>query len=341
MSLSIRCLTVTILSALPVFSQAQQFAALGDFRLESGETIRNLRLGYRTYGKLNADRSNVILWPTWFTGRTEQLAGNFGPGKLIDTDTWYVVTVDAIGNGVSSSPSNSADQPRMKFPLFTIRDMVNSQHKLLTTHLGIGRVHAVMGISMGGMQTYQWLVSYPEFMTRGIPIVGTPRLGSSDRLLWTAEAMAIQRDKDWNNGEYKEQPAMLATRLMHTFALQTPEWRNRETEPHEFPELMQKTERDTASFDASDWLRQLQAMLSHDIYAGGPVEGTAKKIRARVLMVLATQDHMVSPQESMALAKVMGIEPVLLTGDCGHVATGCEADKMGAAIRAFLGKPGE
>jgi homoserine O-acetyltransferase len=103
---------------------AQRMASLGDLKLESGEAIRDCRIGYRTYGQLDASQSNAILFPTWFGGTTEQLAGNFGSGKTVDTGRYFVIAVDAIGNGVSSSPSNTQAQPPMKFPRFSIRDMV-------------------------------------------------------------------------------------------------------------------------------------------------------------------------------------------------------------------------
>ena len=199
---------ICLLAAITLHAQdgQQRFAALGDFRLESGETIRDCRIGYRTWGKLNAARNNAILFPTWFTGTTAQLAGNFGAGKMLDPAQWYIIAVDALGDGVSSSPSNSTAQPRMKFPRFTIRDMVESQHRMHTGPIGLTHLHAVMGISMGGMQTFQWMVAYPDFLDRAIPIVGTPRLTPYDTLLWEAERHAIEADAAWKNGEYTQRP---------------------------------------------------------------------------------------------------------------------------------------
>jgi homoserine O-acetyltransferase len=155
------------LFALVAIAQEQQFANLGDFKLQNGGVIRNCRIGFRTFGKLNADKSNVIVFPTWAGGTTEQLKSNFGRGRLIDSTNYFVVAIDALSNGVSSSPSNSRLQPRMRFPEFSLRDTVASQHELLTRVLNIHRVKAVVGISMGGMQVFQWLVSYPEFMEKG------------------------------------------------------------------------------------------------------------------------------------------------------------------------------
>src|SRR4051812_44956954 len=131
-----QALFIIILSIGVVRAQDQRFAELGDFKLESGETIRDLKLGYRIFGTINADRSNVVLYLTWAGGTTSQL--NLKPsdaGKLIDTNKYCVIAVDALSNGVSSSPSNSKAQPRMKFPRYTFRDLVNTQHLLLTKFL--------------------------------------------------------------------------------------------------------------------------------------------------------------------------------------------------------------
>src|SRR5260221_2421321 len=221
LSLGLFCLTN--------FASAQtlQFAQLGDFKLESGEVIRDCRIGYRTFGALNSNQSNAILFPTWALGTTEQLIGNIGSNKLVDSTKYFVIAVDALANGVSSSPSNSQSQPRMKFPRITIRDMVNTEHELLTKVLHLNHVLAVMGISMGGMQTFQWIVSYPDFMDKAISIVGSPRPTPYDLVFLRAQLRAIQNDPDWNNGNYTNNPARLADAEFFALILSTPDAYNR------------------------------------------------------------------------------------------------------------------
>src|ERR1041384_5014725 len=211
-----------LLFAISAFAQEQQFANLGDFKLQNGGVIRNCRIGYRTFGTLNSDKSNVIVFHTWAGGTTEQLKSNFGPGRLIDTTTYYVVAIDALANGVSSSPSNSRLQPRMRFPKFTLRDTVESQHRLLMQVLKIDRAKAIVGISMGGMQVFQWLVTYPNFMEKAIPIVGTPRPAPYDVMLWQAQMEALMRDRDWHGGNYSVNPARVVDFAFGELLLTTP-----------------------------------------------------------------------------------------------------------------------
>ena len=128
----------------------QQFFDQGDFLLENGSVIRECVLGYRTFGKLNKKRSNAVLFPTWFAGTSQQLEIFIGPGKMIDSSRYFVIAVDSFGNGVSSSPSRSTAQQGKTFPDFSIGDMVRAQYRLVTEKLGISRLHAVVGISMGG-----------------------------------------------------------------------------------------------------------------------------------------------------------------------------------------------
>ena len=318
-------------------AQEQKFADLGDFKLGSGEVIRGCRVGYRTFGALNADRSNAVLFPTWASGTTGQLASNIGPGRLVDASKFYVVAVDALGNGVSSSPSNSTAQPRMKFPRFTLRDMVETQHALLTKVLGLRHVRAVVGISMGGMQTFQWVVAYPDFMDRAIPVVGSPRLAPYDLLLWQAQIDAIMNDPGWRGGEYTAEPARAAEYEFGALLLTTPdEFNRRMTREKLFEEL--EGAKAVRGFDANDKIRQDQAMMAHDVTApfGGSLERAAAAVKARVLVVVSRQDHVVTPGPAAEFARLLKAPLLTLEGDCGHLAPGCESQKLNPAVADFL-----
>ena len=134
----------------------QQLATLGDFKLENGAIINDCQVGYRTYGQLNADKSNGILFPSWYGGTSKMIEQMVRPWRNVDTNKYCLIIVDALGDGVTTSPSNSVKQHGADFPSFSIRDMVTSEYQLLNTKFGIKHLHAVMGISMGGFQTFQW-----------------------------------------------------------------------------------------------------------------------------------------------------------------------------------------
>src|SRR5260370_9209123 len=281
---------------------------LGTSRSKSGAVIRDCRIGYHTLGKLNDDKSNAVLWPTWFTGSSEQLAPLVGPDGYVDSSRFFVILVDALGNGVSSSPSNSSVQPRMDFPVFTIGDMVNTQHRLLTEKLGINHLRAVMGISMGGMQTFQWIVSYPEFMDKAVAIVGSPPLTAYDLLLWRSEQSAIEEDKDWTVGNLSTKLRLDTVAEIHNLALTTPSYRVRATAAAKFPEFLDGIDKDGRTReDANDWLRQLKAMMTHNIAApfGDSLEGAARQVKAKLMGVAATQDHIVNPTPAIEFAGIL------------------------------------
>jgi homoserine O-acetyltransferase len=320
-----------LLFAISAFAQEQQFANLGDFKLQNGGVIRNCRIGYRTFGTLNRDKSNAIVFLTWAGGTTEQLKSSIGPGRLIDSASYYVVAIDALSNGVSSSPSNSRLQPRMRFPEFSLRDTVATQHELLTRVLDIHHVKAVVGISMGGMQTFQWLVSYPDFMEKAIPIVGSPRLAPYDLMLWQAQIDALMRDRDWKGGNYSVNPARALDFAFGELLLTTPtDYNRRKTREDVFADLA-KAQNDAHRFDANDKIRQTQAMMKLDI----PLE-SAKTVKAKVLVVVAKYDHVVTPGPATQFATLLGAKLLTLDSDCGHLATTCETRLITEAIANFL-----
>ena len=326
------------LFTLVAFAQQQQFANIGDLKLQNSGVIRNCRIGFRTFGHLNTDKSNVVVFPTWAGGTTEQLQSNIGPGKLVDSTRYFVIAIDALSNGVSSSPSNSRLQPRMKFPRFTLRDTVESQHVLLTTVLKINHVKAVVGISMGGMQAFQWLVSYPEFMDKAIPIVGSPRLAPYDLLLWQAQIEALMRDRDWKGGNYSANPARALDFAFGELLLTSPPDYNKRKTRDEVLADLEKARHDNKGSDANNKIRQTQAMMELDVSRdfGGSLQRAAKAVKAKVFVVVSKFDHVVTPGPATEFGSLIGAKILTLESDCGHLATVCESTRLNEAVADFL-----
>lgn len=315
-----------------------RFSELGDFVLENQQVIKGCRLAYRTFGELNAEKSNAVLFPTWFAGTTQELVdtGLIGPGKLVDTSRLYVIAVDCIGNGVSSSPSNSKTQNGPSFPEFTIRDMVNAEHRLLTRDLHLDRAYAVVGISMGGMQAFQWMVSYPGFFQKAVSIVGTPRPATSDLLLLKAEIQAIEAGRSCGNPTL----GMKIVSPVHTFALHTPAYISTHTSPDDFPAYLAKIEQGLERFNPDDWEWQLKALMTHDIFRafGGSREKAASAVRAKALVIMSERDQLVNPEPSKAFSGLIHADFEELSSDCGHIVFLCEKEKLGERVMSFLAR---
>jgi homoserine O-acetyltransferase len=327
---------------------AQQFAQLGAFKLENQAVIEDCAIGYRTLGTLNAERSNAIVFLTWHNGKSSDILGLLSPKGLFDPAPYYVVVIDAIGNGVSCSPSNSKTQHGPAFPSFSIRDMVASQHRLLTETLKLKHVRAVMGFSMGGMQTFQWMVSHPEFMDVAIPLSGTPRMSSYDQLFWRTEELLMVSDPDYAHGHYKKNPPLAAMQLVFSMNFNTPAYRvaNTGPKPEEFEKFWQETiAYDPDNADANDWRWQARAMLTQDIGVPVPqadgqtsrsLEAAAAKVKARSHVVVARQDHLVNPKPALDFAPLIKAGSTVLESDCGHLAVNCEIDKLRPIIERLL-----
>jgi homoserine O-acetyltransferase/O-succinyltransferase len=286
----------------------QQVARLGDLPLESGQVVRDCRLGYRTFGGLDAARSNAVLLIPWFLGRSAELARHVGPGRLVDSRRYFVVVVDSIGGGVSTSPSNSEAQPGPAFPRYTVRDMVEAQHRLLTAKLGIAHLRAVVGTSLGGMQVFQWMTAHPGFMDKAVTIAGSPRISALERRRWLDEASAVQAEARWRR-------AAGALRR----------WR---------PQDAFRALRD----DPMDHARQAEAVATTDVSAsyGGSLERAATAVRTRTLVVVSERDETVDPGPAMEFARLTGARLLVLDGRCGHDAPACEKGTLWPAVDRFL-----
>jgi homoserine O-acetyltransferase len=293
-----------------LLASALLFANLGDLKLDNGDVLQDTKIGYRTYGSLNASKTNVLVIPTWFNGRTSDLESLIGPGNLFDDSKWYIITIDALSNGVSTSPANSASQKNKLFPKITIGDMVRSQHTLLTRELKINKAYAIAGISMGGMQVFEWMSAYPDYFEKAIPIVGTPKMSAKDIALWSRMLTKVpllskkktEGEKQFANA-FNFDPNMI-TKWIYPLNV----------------------------------LKQFDAVIAHDITRanGESLDFIARKIKSKTLVVVASKDEVVSPEPPVAFAKQFNAEVFTLEGSCGHNAFRCEKELLAPRVAAFL-----
>jgi len=197
---------------------------LKDFQFASGETLPELRIHYRTIGKIQRDADGVvrnavlILHGTGgeggnFLGQrsgTDIFAGElFGPGQLLDATRYFLVLPDGIGHGRSSRPS---DGLRGKFPHYGYRDMIGAQYRLLNEHLKVNHLRLVIGTSMGGMHSWLWGETYPDFMDGLVPLASLPTQISGRNRIWRRIVMdSIRNDPAWLGGSYATPPPGVRT----------------------------------------------------------------------------------------------------------------------------------
>jgi homoserine O-acetyltransferase len=325
---------------------------IGDLKLESGDVIQDFAISYVTHGKLNEKKSNAILMVTAISGNHHRLDFLIGPGKALDTDKYFIICTDAIGNGLTTSPSNSTAQPRMAFPKFLIRDMVASQHKLLTEHLGINHVVAVIGPSMGGMQVLQWGVSQPAFMDSLVALVPLAKTPAWSVVVVEASRKAIMLDPAWKNGDYSappEQGIRLWRDILGFLSARSPEmYRDQFQNPMDvLPWLQQQETAQIKLFDANDWIYQTWAYERHDVGTtpgfNGDIVKALRAIKAKTLIMTGTKDLLnpeYEPQDAARYirdVRTITISPGTVTG---HAAAGgllpADVDFLNREVSQFL-----
>jgi homoserine O-acetyltransferase/O-succinyltransferase len=322
-----------VVAHTPQQAPHQSFAE-GDFKLESGEAIKDFSISYVTHGTLNANKSNAILMVTAISGNHHRLDFMIGPGKALDPDKYFIICTDAIGNGLTTSPSNSKAQPRMAFPKFTIRDMVDSQYRLLKEKFGIDHVVAVVGPSMGGMQTLQWGVSHPDFMDALVAMVPLAKTPAWSIAVMEASRKAIMNDPAWKDGNYEAPPekgVRLWRDILNLLAARTPDMYAAQFK-NGTDVLPWITEQENAAmklFDANDWIYQTWAYDRHDVGTtpgfGGDTAKALASIKAKTLILTGTKD-LLNPEfepteagKNIPNVKMMTISPGTVTG---HAAAG-------------------
>jgi homoserine O-acetyltransferase/O-succinyltransferase len=164
---------------------------LGDFGLESGTVLPDAKIAYKTHGRLNADKSNAILYPTQIGAQHGDIEWPIGPAKALDSERYFIVVLD-----------------QARFPTITIRDDVAAQYRLVTERFGVRRIALVVGYSMGAQQTYQWAASHPEIVERIAPFCGTAKTTPHNLVFLQGLRAALTADAAWMDGDYREQPVL-------------------------------------------------------------------------------------------------------------------------------------
>ncbi len=190
---------------------------IGTFDLEEGGSLPNCQLAVATHGKLNAAKDNAILFTTWFSGTNKLLEQVYtGKGRALDPDKYFIIIVNQIGNGLSTSAHNT-DLPggMSSFPKVRISDDVRAQHKLITEKFGIKSLALVLGGSMGAQQTYEWAVRYPDMVKRAAPIAGTAKNTEHDFMFTETLVEAITTDPAFKGGNYSASADVAAGLMRH------------------------------------------------------------------------------------------------------------------------------
>ena len=355
---------------------ARKFAQVGEVRLERGGSIGDVTVAYETWGTLNATCDNVVLIEHALTGDSHVdgeageghaspgwWPGLIGPSRPIDTDSWFVVAANVLGGCQGTTgPSSVAPDGRewgSRFPYVTIRDQVEVERRLLE-HLGVTRLAAVVGGSMGGMRAIEWAVTHPELVDRSIVLASTA-YATADQIAWCQpQLLAIRQDPDYAGGDYyrtgraPEAGLGLARRIAHiTYRTEAELDERFGRHPQLGEDPLSSGERGRFAvesyldhhagklarrFDANSYLLLTEAMNSHDVGRNrGGVPAALSRVTAECTVVSVDTDRLYPPRLSDELHDLLprSVREHIRSG-YGHDGFLIEDDQVGAIIRAAL-----
>jgi homoserine O-acetyltransferase len=339
-------------------------ATFDSLDLECGVTLASVNVAYETYGELNAQKSNAILIEHAFSGDAHAAGEDgwwsnmIGPGKGFDTDHYFVICANVIGGCRGTTGPGSINPATgcpwaMSFPPITIADMVRLQKKLID-HLGIERLLAVAGGSMGGMQALEWAVAYPECVLAALPIATTARHSAQQIAFNEVGRQAIMADPDWNEGNYYDRrpPARglsVARMVGHITYMSDESMRQKfgrrvragqnkfEVESYLHYRGSQFVER----FDANSYIYITRAMDSYDLTQRGSLPKLFENIRTRFLVLSFTSDWLYPAYQSLEIVSALrsrncDVAYCNLTSQYGHDAFLVEVNEQAELVRGFL-----
>ena len=329
-----------------------QMAELGELKLEAGGVIPNLKMSYVTHGNLNAAKSNVILFMHGWGLNHHQIDHLIGPGKPFDTDKYFIICTDELGNSQttfahSTSPTNSG--LKMKFPIYNGRDKVKAEYKLITEVLKIPHVLAVSGYSSGAQDTMQFAVSYPNFMDGILPMGGGAKDGTQGFFFGALYMSILETCAGWESGNYDQNPKQCAANALSTFVpyFYTREWWDQNIDT---PEAYTNWRNKWGEYyldiqDARDLYYRMMAAGSG--WAGdtpgfnGDFNAVLRSIKAKTLFIYNVRDQFYLPYQIDEQVKgIRDARAVAIDSPAGHLIC-CNADpnatrQLSEAIAQFL-----
>ncbi|KKO46299.1 homoserine acetyltransferase [Arsukibacterium ikkense] len=363
----------------------KQAFEIKSFKTENGAVISPVKVGWEAYGELNADKSNVILITHFFSG-TSHAAGKYsetdtapgywdaiiGPGKAIDTTKFYVISVDTLVNANVFDPNVITTGPAtvnpatgkpygLSFPVVTIGDFVEVQKALLDS-LGINKLHAVIGGSMGSFQAIEWATRYPERVERLIPVIGSAYIDAWAAVRLERWAYPIKQDPAWRGGDYYQhgQPEQGLTTAL-AYIIQDAVYPTGFNMRYPAPNTDKAAHRDIlASFSAWDQLMahaKLRAELqdaNHILYLvrasqlyragmGDNWQQALSRVQAKTLFLPASGDQLLLPEMAKASVEAMRaagkqVEYAEIPGIWGHLDGVVGITAVADTIQTFLAK---
>ncbi len=340
------------LAVLPLVTHAQgatnyalkpEYFRVADFKLQSGAVMKEMVVEYATLGEPRRDVAgnivNAVINPHGWSGNYAQsvtIAKDMvGPGRPLDPGKYFIIFPTAMGSPGSSSPSVSGLGPR--FSRYTVSDMVAAQHRLVTEKFGIRKLAGIIGASMGGYQTLQWITQYPDMMSWAVPIAASRKHDGRNLGIFGMMSYNIRTDPAYMNGDYKEQPKEGMRRgFMGTYlwyfgaAFYDAQYKTEE----QALKGLQDAGLGSDKMDANDIIWRNQAMASYDVTASLP------KVKTKVLVVGVVEDELFPPKEAIQPIAdgIPGSKVFLYESQLGHLGCALHIGRANDAIMKFIGE---
>src|SRR5713226_8089243 len=336
-------LGLVLCTTVAAHAETQTFLTY-DFEFEDGSVLPELRVAYETKGTLDAGRDNAILLVHGTSGNRHAFDPIIGPGKTFDTNKYFVITVDAIGGGGSSSPKDGLGQD---FPRYTIRDMMAAQHALVTRGLELATLRTVGGSAMGSFVGLEWGIHHPEIVRSLILLVPSPKAAANFQITVDLMTSVIALDPEWQGGRYTHNPVeglRLAGMLYYPWVVSAP-YLDR-LPAKRLAKEFEESARSFGNWDANSLVLRYAASRAHDVSApfGGDMTMALSQITAPTLVLPSVSDRLLGLDGARRIRdEVKQASYAEIPSDLGHRAARPapgtpETDFVDRQIRAFLAK---